>query len=202
MASVNCFVCDKSMRQDHLLRHMAKHRNTLSTHMTEKARRFASQFKLPMMWEDGKYALCLICGGGKTKHSVDGSPSKFFKDHQWADDCIAKFATVRHLYGFDAPEESETSTSTSEEEETSPPPQPPTPPTLPTTNVVTMIQDAAPTEKKGVRLLTNWFAAQDLGDSPFDEIALYVIEEIDRLRDETDRSYAKIKELESKMKWT
>jgi hypothetical protein len=163
--------------------------------MTETARRYACEMKLPMMWRDGCYSLCLICGGGKTKHSIDSTPLRFFQKHQQSMDCIAQFETVRHLYGFDAPEESETSTSTSGEEETSPPPQSPTPPTLPTTNVVVMAQGISPAEKKGVRALTSWFAEKDLGHPPFDEIVTWVIEEM-------DKSYAKITELESKLKWT
>lgn len=169
------------------MRHMAKHKNTISTHMTEKARQVACEKRIPMMWLNGCYALCLICGEGKTKYSADGTPEKFFQKHQQSTDCTAQFETVRNLYGFDAPTESDTTTSTSEEEA-------PTAPSLPAANVVVMTQGISPAEKKGVRLLTTWFGERGLGHAPFDEIATWVIEEM-------SRSYAKIQELETKLKW-
>ena len=97
-----CPVCAREMRADAIPEHLITHRKNLPALMTEEARRWCCDKKLPLFYQKDKWVCCLICKKGKTLHSIGETIREFTTNHETSS-CRQQFASVADIYAIDAP---------------------------------------------------------------------------------------------------
>jgi hypothetical protein len=98
-----CSVCTKSMRTDHLVRHMATHTQELIAAMSKEHIDLCKTHKVPVVFNltsrnsRQNYCICLNCKKGSIGFLQRNDPKKFFHEH-CKSDCVNHFDKFAKLY--------------------------------------------------------------------------------------------------------
>ena len=100
---VHCPICSEAMRTDHLVRHMATHKETLVAAMSKKWIDYCKEHRYPVVCNleaknvKERYCICLNCKKGAIGFLQRNDPIKFFKEHIKTD-CVKHLDKFAKLY--------------------------------------------------------------------------------------------------------